>query len=522
MPQSREIPWRDAVNNEELPPVPDAIAYPEQELSDEDFSSVFEEAKVSGLLVKRPSPLLLADQICSRFFPVTFKGQLYLFNPNTHLYYEDTGTVKQWVRTILTKAENRDEFTLPPAQKWDSTVRDVHALVSYSRVLEGKVYPFNCYSGYPAENCVISFADDGTVSAEPYTHLMKFTRKTPVVYNPSADTRPVVSVLQSWMPGHDDSGNPLYEWLLQIPAQAIIQSFPGITPFKKAYLMLGKPNAGKSSYYNLLQLFFGEKNCGTFMLHEFSDNFIVAELPGKFLNNGDDLPFIRIEASNKFKALTGKRYMTVNPKFGKPYEAQITAVQTFSANYPPELASTLITDDGWWDRWVVLVFAGVFEKDPTWEKRTFTRVFLEGFFLLVIREVQKIIRNSCRLCMVQDKEQVRDTWVCNLKLLHEFIDRYVEKTDDNEHYIAKEDFLATLQEWGQDYMEVPVGMQRSEMMKQLPLSPRSLTSALSLEGIYPKQIADKTRPYFNITWKKSIINFLWVHKSRSKCGPVKK
>jgi len=216
--------------------IPSPIIYPLQTLPEDDaIGNLFEESrdkKSEDFLQMRPSPLLIATYISRVFFPVSFKNQTYLYNPETSLYYEDSGTIREWVQLLIMKAQDVFSKTadrrLPPAQKWDATNRDINSEVDVVNVIDGNSFPFNTFNGFPCENCVITFEDDQKIQLLAYTHEMRFTRKIPVKYHPGADTKKVLDVLKSWLPGVDEDGFEMYEWLLQIPAQQSFSRFPGL------------------------------------------------------------------------------------------------------------------------------------------------------------------------------------------------------------------------------------------------------------------------------------------------------
>ena len=517
----------------ELPGVPEPLPYDPQTLTKEEVCSVFAEMKRQGEYIAEPMPIVMATFITERYFPVTFKHQAYLYNPDEGLYYKDTDTVKQIVRDMLhtgmeactegllvsksVKDANNDplKLTFPMTHRWDPVLRDVDATVKASGVVEGELFPFNNYAGFPCGNCVVKFTDEGEIKTKPFRHDMRFTRKIPVNYNPEAKPELAKAVLKAWMPDKEHEADR-WKWLVQIPAQMIIQSFPDISPFKQAYLVLGKPNAGKSSYFDLLAMLFGAGNHSTLMLHELGNDFLIAELPGKYFNAGDDLPFVKVDAANKFKTLTGKRIFDVNPKFERPYKTQITAVQLFAANYPPEIAPALDSDEGWWVRWNIIQFEEEFPKVPDWEKKTFTQEFLESFLLLVLEEVSAIIKNGNRLLRSQSSEEVHKMWSCNLKLFHNFVDFCLDKTDDKNDTISTDEMLRVLNQWSVYVMPTLAstqGIPQTELMKQLPNTRKGIGPALAMEDIHRGQAFDEdgkhTTPFIGVRWKPQMSGHSW-------------
>lgn len=320
-----------------------------------------------------------SSNIEDRFKPLTFNRTLYIYDSSTCLYSEDLGTIEEWIQSILEDAvyENRMQNKTPFAPvKKEALSRACHY-----RVITGKLSPFNKFNGIPVNNGVIIFDGSGEATLTPYKPDMMLTHKLPVNYRPEADPEPIDEILRQWV----DEGD--VEILYQLAAQSLIQSLPGHEPNKKAYLIQGETNGGKSTFLNLLQAVFGTDNISGVSLDELSARFNKSSIAGKFLNVADDIQSIGIKNVENFKAITGRRSHEIEEKFKSRYVDEIHAVFCYTCNRPPIIEGMAETDDAFWSRWYLVKFPRTFPVIPGWHDEHFTEANMEGFFseLLVLQ-----------------------------------------------------------------------------------------------------------------------------------------
>lgn len=433
----------------------------------------------------------LAECACLRYMPATYAGKLYLYNNNTQLYNMDTGEISHWVQSQIFRLI--DTGKLPKSTRPHTIVDSVSKLVANGRPLSIDRYPFNAIRGYPVNNGVIMFGANGETTLKPHEVDDFITRKSPIDYNPDADTSLAERVLKSWLPEVDEDGNELWQYLLQIPAQAIVQSLPEMTPFKKAYMLLGDRDSGKSTYNNVCKRLFGSDNITTKTLQSFSERFAAGDLVGKYLNFGDDICSLRVDEGNEFKTLVGLSQMSVEQKYRDTYTAPVTAVHAYSANRLPSLDRAIYSDDAWWSRWIIINFSQHFPRDPTWEYTNLTKEFYEGFLVLVVRYASKLI--SCRkLPLDQDWRSVQSAWIGGESKLHDWFVATFERDETNYFSVDKNMALESLHTWATDYLPVPsyISKQGDNAIRDwrrtelniLPRTLKSLTISLAnTEGV---------------------------------------
>jgi len=271
-------------------------------------------------------------------------------------------------------------------------------------------YPFNTATDLiPVMNGVIKINyDTGDVSRIEHSYEHRFSYKLPVIFDPHVNADSIKTYLASL--GCD------IDLLLQIPAHTLLSSLN--RNYKKAYLLKGRGNSGKTTYINLLNTYFlGINNCSNIKLQELiNDRFKPAGLVGKIANIADELSKIKLGDVGKFKEITGGGRITVEKKFEHPYSYQNKAVLIFATNeYPPVDE----VDEAFWARWEILEFKRAFQIDPTFEVKTFTQTNLSAFLNLVIDRLKAIIKAGC-LKQGGSPEEAKEMWLYESDSVYRF------------------------------------------------------------------------------------------------------
>jgi putative DNA primase/helicase len=260
--------------------------------------------------------------------------------------------------------------------------------------------------------------------------------------------------------------------LLQIPAHILLSTIHG--SYKKAYLLKGGGNSGKTTYINLLNShFFGVDNCSNIKLQELiNDRFKPAGLVGKIANIADELSKIKLGDIGKFKEITGGGRITVERKFEHPYSYQNKAVLIFATNeYPP----VDDVDDAFWQRWEILEFKKSFPIDPSFESRIFTHKNLSAFLNLVIDRLKAIIKAG-GLKQGRNLEETKRMWLydsdsvyrfkhtCLIRDIHTTIvkqdlySRYLIYCEEKENPpVSQKDFSIKMQRFGAVDVQIDKG-----------------------------------------------------------------
>jgi phage/plasmid-associated DNA primase len=162
-------------------------------------------------------------------------------------------------------------------------------------------FPFNNHVNLlPIGNGILFFDfEAGKVELLQPDPKYLFTYRINASYDPKADSSRVDQMISEY--------TEYPEILYQIPAQAILQMM-GYGPYKKAYLLQGRPDAGKTTYLEFLWSCFGLQNRADVSLNELNtaeNRFKLASLVGKIFNLHDDLRSFPLKDVGTFKRVTG-------------------------------------------------------------------------------------------------------------------------------------------------------------------------------------------------------------------------
>ena len=421
------------------------------------------------------------------FHPVTFAGELMIYNEETGLYYEGEAVIRakitRWLDTCCTGNMNDEFCFLDPTTKLSQSVDEIMKLVWSANVIAGDESPFNRFNGIPVENGVVVFDENYQPQLKPYTPEMLFISKMPTEYNPKADTAPVRAVLTDWAGEYTAA-------LVQAPAQAFIQFLPDQSPMKKSYFLCGQKNSGKSTYLELLEKTAGQKCVGHVMLQELSEKFNASELEGKLFNIGDDLAEISLNDCGAFKRFTGKTNHSVEEKYKKRHQARITAVHIYTANRMPRLGRAVASDDAFWERICVVPFTGNFSVSSQFSSQVFSKEFCEGFLLLAIKTASQMLAGG-KLLYNPEIDETRELWDGAPTPLADFLEEATVK-DANGH-VEKADVLAGVQTYAKDNGISP---------REVPDSINALTREMTRLGYATYNLGRKKIPcYKGLSWK---------------------
>ena len=450
--------------------------------------------------VLSPDLNCFAATLAAKFEPVTYNNTLYICGDD-YLYQENKGEVQSVIQAYCERAGYDKPI--------ESLKRELLGRMRDSNVVTD--YPFNQFNGFPVANGVVVFGD--TLELIPYEPSMLYTRKIPVRYNPDADTTLAERIIEEWV----DCGNTTHitmygedveiikdkVLLYQIPAQAILQSLPGREPSKKAYLIMGESNGGKSTYIVLLsRLFNGHRNFSGVSLQTMGskDTFWKQSIVGKLMNVCDDLQAVPVDSTECLKQVTGLREHEVNPKGKDRHIAELTAVHVFTCNRPPEIRGIAETDDAFWGRWEYILFPTVFEKVEGWVEKNITTELLEGFLLSVLRYAQYMITNNC-LMIRSEGSDIKELWRTDSTPLRQFLDENTLNGTDGDH-IYIEDMFSQIQKWKDD-SDVSE-QERLHRQRRSPMTLKSLSQAMLRYGYNTRMVqrsGKRRKAYVGLKWR---------------------
>jgi len=379
----------------------------------------------------RPIIQNIADYLKEKLNAFAYKSKFYVYDDG--IYKEGESKIKTELSALLREINYTGRET-------DLSVQVLHCIEFSEDITE---YPFNKYSNLiPVQNGIVKI-DWETESAElvPFSPEYKFNYKIDTAYNPEASTERIEKLLKQY----DGDAAPLY----QIPAQAILQAL-GHAPFKKAHLLQGHTNAGKSSFLELLFRTIGHDQFSHVSLQELTNNrFKLASFEGRLFNVYDDLGELPMSDCGKFKNLTGSFEHEIERKGKQSYPAILTNVQLYTCNNAPMLSEQIKKDAAFWERWEFVEFSNRFETDTQFYDREFTQEVQEGFLLKIIETVIKVHQDN-KLLVTSDSGEVREKWFSNSDPVFQYLEACTFSTPESVQNIEREALLESFTLWCND------------------------------------------------------------------------
>jgi putative DNA primase/helicase len=194
--------------------------------------------------------------------------------------------------------------------------------------------------------------DINTRELKPHDPGHLFFSKIPVAYDPMADCPTIKKYLSEVL--DEEQVMIIQEWF----GYALYREYF----IKKALICVGEGDTGKSTLISLFYTFFGDVNVSGVSLQSMSnDKFAVSNLYSKHINLHDELSFKDIRDNGAFKMATGGGIITGEKKFKSQFQFKNYAKLTFACNKIPDVKES--NDDAYFNRWIVLHFSRVVEKD---------------------------------------------------------------------------------------------------------------------------------------------------------------
>jgi phage/plasmid-associated DNA primase len=201
----------------------------------------------------------------------------------------------------------------------------------------------------------------------------------------------------------------------------------------------------------------GKANISDVSLQQLCDNrFMPAKLYGKMANLGGDLPAIDISDTATFKGLTGGDRMTVENKYGQPFEFDNRAKLVFSTNKLPKTP-----DDSYafYSRWILIVFRHVFDVqqgtgDEGLDKKLQSPEELSGMLNIALDGLQRLKANGWKFSYSKTAEDVE---LLYKRMSDPIVAFLIDACEENfDAYIEKAEFYNAFKEYSQKNAIKPI------------------------------------------------------------------
>ena len=226
--------------------------------------------------------------------------------------------------------------------------------------------------------------DRGTKTLLPHDAKYKFRYIFPIMYDATAVCNVTKKFLAQVLT--DDQQKTMEEWI----GYLFLRDYR----FKKAIIMVGEGDTGKTTLLELIINLIGEENKSAVSLHKLAiDKFAAAHMYEKHANIWDELSDSDITDTGSFKMSTGGGTITGEYKFGNQFSFKNYAKLTFACNKIPDVQD--FSDEAYFNRWMVIRFEKVIEKKVlNFINQLTTEEERSGLFSLAMEGLDRLLTNG--------------------------------------------------------------------------------------------------------------------------------
>jgi len=220
-------------------------------------------------------------------------------------------------------------------------------------------------------------------------------------------------------------------------------------PIKKAFLLIGDTDTGKSTYLRLQQRLIGKDNYTSISLQELTNpeyRFRASRIYRKLANYYPDLPTEAVRNPGAFKVITGEDVITIERKHRDPFEWLPYTKHFFSANEPPPVYGA---DRAFWNRWLVVEFEGSFKK----KIKDFERMLLDeasNILAISVIAMLRVVSRDWTFSYENTPEDAKRKWLMSSDSVYAFMVNKLEEgelEEDPAGSIASSDLYNMYVEW---------------------------------------------------------------------------
>lgn len=166
-------------------------------------------------------------------------------------------------------------------------------------------------------------------------------------------------------------------------------------PIKKAILLLGPSNCGKTTFYRVMDAFLGLDNVSSVSLYDLGDKNRPAEMVGKLVNNVADIGYNILERrtiENFMNYTGGEGKIMVEKKYMHPFQYMPFVKMYFGANFTPHVN---LNNNPFLGRWTVIKFPdNNFPFDGNFINSLITEKEKSGILNLALEGLMRIRKNK--------------------------------------------------------------------------------------------------------------------------------
>lgn len=202
---------------------------------------------------------------------------------------------------------------------------------------------------------------------------------------------------------------------------------------KKAMILYGPANTGKSVLLDLLTTFVGNDFVSGLSLQDISigKSFDLASLHNKLSNIHDDLSASGLKNTGHFKMAVGDSYIDAEIKFGARFKFMNYAKHTFACNKIP--SNKEASDEAYWIRWIPIALENVVPKerrDPFLISKLTTDDELSGLLNWSLEGLDRLFSNKC-FSYGKSGEEIKNIMMRESTPVVAFVNDVVLRCDNN-------------------------------------------------------------------------------------------
>jgi P4 family phage/plasmid primase-like protien len=327
------------------------------------------------------------------------EGIFYTYDQRSEDFYRWDG--KKWTIQLKDRMEQRayqfDEFDHCSAARASETVRYMKAMVGKDDI-EWDSLPNGVI---PLEAGLLNFMKERP-EVEEHDKELHYTYNLPIEYDNEATSPIWEEALERWFRGAEDAEQ----------RKAALQEYMGYSllahaRYKKALMLVGESNTGKSRVEAAMRMLVGQKLCTSVRLEAFNTSrfqFGLEDLLGKQLNFISEPSKGDLLNDGMFKqVVSGSDAVTVHRKNQKGVTTVLRAKHIIATNVMPIIKDE---SEGTWNRLLIVPFDNVIpkdEQDPLFDEKL--RAELPGLLNWCIEGAKRLVANRGQFTHVPSGEQ---------------------------------------------------------------------------------------------------------------------
>lgn len=212
---------------------------------------------------------------------------------------------------------------------------------------------------------------------------------------------------------------------------------------RKAFVLIGGTQNGKSTFLDLIAYILGDSNISSLDLKELDQRFKTAELFGKLANIGDDIGDSYIPDTAIFKKLVSGDRLNVERKGQDPFDFNNYSKLIFSANNIPRIGSGQ-DSSAIMNRLIIIPFNARFSKsdpdfDPFIKYKLRQESSIEYLIKLGLEGLKRVLTNEFTISEKVERE-LRDYEITNNPMIEFLEEVNPENKSTKDVYKAYKEF----------------------------------------------------------------------------------